>query len=177
VTHPEGKSLFLPHLEEKGEPGLLLRVALPYYLTRFSGSKIMAYSKGSLVLSEANRDDVPALAAMFPRAYHNTEIFKKMMPDTRATDKWWQDSHRVALQDPQTRFVKVTDEESREIVAMARWILPRANDGGSQPGSEEDRWPGFPDDFDHELAGALFESVERGRLEHMKDRKHYCKSR
>jgi hypothetical protein len=177
VTQLQGKNLFLQHLQEKGEPGLLLRTALPYYFSLFSGSKIMAYSKGSLVLSQANLDDVPTLAAIFPRAFHNTEFFKKMMPDTRANDKWWQDSHRVALQDPQTRFVKVADEESGEIVAMARWVLPRANDGGPQPGSEEDRWPGFTDDFDHELAGPLFESVERGRIEHMKNGKHYCKSR
>jgi len=135
----------------------------------------MASSKGSFVLSEATLDDIPVLSPIFFRAYHNTPYFEKMMPDTPTNDKWWQDSHRIAILDPKTRVVKVTDQESGEIVAMARWILPR-DDEGPQPGSGEDRWPAMSEDFDRSLSDPMFEAMTRYREEFMKDRKHYCKS-
>lgn len=133
----------------------------------------MMYAKGSLVLSKAVLDDIPALSAIFPRAYHNTPFFEKMMPDTPANDGWWQESHRIALLDPATHFIKVTDQETGEIVAMARWILPGSG-SGPQPGSGGERWPDFTDDVDRSLADPLFEAMGRGRDENMKDRKHYC---
>jgi hypothetical protein len=134
----------------------------------------MAYSKGSLVLTEATPDDVPALAAIFPLSYHSTPYFKKMFPDTSANDIWWQDSHRIAMLDPRTRFVKVTDQANEKIVGMARWLLPRTDDG-PQPGSEEDRWPEFTNDVDRTLSDPLFEVMGRSRAEYMQNRKHYCR--
>lgn len=136
----------------------------------------MAYSKGSLVLSNANVDDLPALAATFPRAFHDTPFYRKMIPDTPANEKWWQDSHRIALLDPKTHFVKVTDEENGEIAALARWVFPRDDDGGPQPASEKARWPEFTDEVDRSLCDSLFESMGRAREEYMGDRKHYCRS-
>jgi hypothetical protein len=136
----------------------------------------MANSKGSLVLSEAKLDDIPALSVIFPQAYHPVPYFEKMMPDTPANDEWWRDSHRIAILDPKTRVVKVTDQETDEIVAMARWLLPRDADEDLHPGSEEDRWPAFSEDFDRSLCDPMFESMARSREEFMKDRKHYCKS-
>lgn len=139
----------------------------------------MSYPRCSLVLSEAILDDIPALSAMFPRAYHNTPYFKQMMPDTLENDKWWQEAHRIAMLDPKTRFVKVTNQENGEIVAMARWMLPRDDDddGGPQPGSEEERWPAIPDGCDRSLSDPIFEIMGRSREEFMKDRKHYCRLR
>lgn len=131
------------------------------------------YSKGSLVLSEAVPDDIPTLSKMFPRSFHNDPYHKKMIPDTPANDNWWQESHRRAIRDPKTRLVKVTDEDTGEIVATARWVLPR-DDDGPQPALEEERWPEFTDDFDHELANALFGGMGEHRTTFMGDRKHYC---
>jgi hypothetical protein len=88
----------------------------------------MAYSKGSLVLSEVTIDDLPVLSAMFPRVYHNTPFYAKMMPDTPAIEEWWKESDRNALLDPRTRFANVTDEDTPEVVAMVRWVLPRDNE-------------------------------------------------
>ncbi len=134
----------------------------------------MAYSKGSLVLSKATVADIPALSPTFPRAFHDTPIFAAMLPDTPANDKWWQQSHEIALLDPQTHCVKVVDQETGEIVALARWLLP-GNDDEPQPGSAEDRWPDFTDETDRTLTDALFGAMERGREKFMGNRKHYCK--
>lgn len=132
----------------------------------------MAYSNSTFVLSDANLDDIPALAKIFPRAYHRSPFFRKMIPDTAANDKWWQEAHRIALLDPKTRFVKVTDREKGEVVAMARWVLPR-DDGDQQPGSEEGRWPKMTDDVDHELSTIMFGSMARYRRTLMGDQRHY----
>ena len=135
----------------------------------------MGYSKGSLILSEASLDDIPSLSAMFPRAYHNSTYFKKMMPDTPAIDRWWQESHRIAILDRKSHVIKVTDQENGQIVAMARWVLPR-DDIGPQPASEEERWPEFPVDVDRSLSEPMFGDMAQNRKDTMKDRKHYCRS-
>jgi hypothetical protein len=136
----------------------------------------MASSKGSFILSIATLDDIPVLSTMFPRAFHNTPYFVKMMPNTPETDKWWQESHRIALLDPKTRVVKVTAQETGKMVAMARWLLPRDSDDESpHPGAEKDRWPEMSEEFDQSLTGPMFASMARFREECMKDRKHYCK--
>jgi hypothetical protein len=134
----------------------------------------MTKPKCSFILSRATLEDVPILSTTFHRAYHDTPFFRKMMPDTPADDKWWQESHRIALLDPKTHVVKVTNQENGEIVALARWVLPR-DDGGPQPGSEDGRWPDSTEDFDHTLCDAVFGAAERGRKEIMGDRKHYSK--
>ncbi|KAF7508498.1 hypothetical protein GJ744_009211 [Endocarpon pusillum] len=95
-----------------------------------------------------------------------------MIPDTPAIEEWWKESHQNALLDPRTRFAKVTDEDTAEVVAMVRWVLPRDNES-PQPGPEKRRWPEFPDDVDRSLADPLFESVALARKEIMEDRRHY----
>ena len=134
----------------------------------------MAYSKGSLVLSKATAADIPVLSTTFHRAFHDNPFFMAMLPDTPANDRWWQESHKIALLDPKSHVVKVVDQENGEIVAMARWVLP-GDDGSPQPGSADDRWPDFTDDIDRTLADPLFASMARSRKEFMGDRKHYRK--
>ena len=134
----------------------------------------MAYSKGSLVLSRATVADVPALSPIFARSFHDAPFFVAMFPDNPVNDKWWQESHKMVLQDPHTHCVKVVDQESGEIVAFARWVLPGNNDG-PPPGSEEDRWPAFTDTMDRSLTDPLFEAMAVGREKFMGNRKHYCK--
>jgi GNAT superfamily N-acetyltransferase len=134
----------------------------------------MAYSKGSLVLTKATVADIPVLSTTFHRAFHDTAFYKAMVPDTPANDKWWQESHKIALLDPETHVVKMVDQENGNIAAMARWVLP-GKDGSPQPGSAEDRWPEFTNDVDRTLADPLFAAMARGRQEFMGDRKHYCK--
>ncbi len=75
---------------------------------------------------------------------------------------------------PKTHFVKVTDQANGEIVALARWVLPR-DDNGPQPGSEEERWPELTDEVDRSLADPLFETMGRIRVEIIGERKHYCR--
>lgn len=134
----------------------------------------MAYTKGPLVLSDATMDDIPALSRLYPRAYYSAPYFKKMMPDTAGIDKWWQESHQIAMRDPKTRVVKVTDQGNGDIVAMARWVLP-GDDGGRHPGSGEGRWPEFTDDVDLELSTPMFGQLARRREELMVQRRHYCR--
>lgn len=135
----------------------------------------MAKSKGSLVLSPATLEDLPVISTMFPRSYHNSPFFKKMLPDTPANEKWWQESHRIALHDPLTRVVKVTDQGNGEIVGLVRWVLPREGEG-PQPGSEKGRWPEFTDDVDKTLSGPMFGFMAQRREEVMGDKRHYCTS-
>lgn len=134
----------------------------------------MAYSKGSLVLTRATLDDLPTFPAVCFQPFHTEPYFKKMIPDTPANQEWWRKYYKSALLDPKTHMVKVTDQQNGKIVAFASWLLPR-DDDGPQPGSGEDRWAEFTEDFDKSLADALFGSMAQARDKFMGDRKHYCR--
>ncbi len=98
------------------------------------------------------------------------------MPHTSAGIKSWENATLVALKDPYTRVLKVTDESTSEIISSGRWILPRKEEdgGGHQPGEEKDRWGDLPEQCDEELVKALFGAFAKNMSGFMEDRRHYC---
>ena len=127
-----------------------------------------------LVLSEATLSDASAIAPLFFRSFHDQPYFRAMMPKTPACVESWKTATKIALDDPYTRVLKVTDEKTGEIVSSGRWIFPREELDTHQPGEEEDRWGDLPEQCDEELANALFGAFAENRRGFMGDRRHYC---
>lgn len=126
----------------------------------------------------------PALAAIFPLAYHNTPYHKEIdARHLRPTTNGGKNPTESPSWIPRPMSSKSQTRTLEKSSQMARWILARDGDGddgdgtgGPQPGSEDDGRPPFTDGIDRSLSDALFEVMGRSRAEYMRKRKHYCTS-
>ncbi|KEQ87903.1 acyl-CoA N-acyltransferase [Aureobasidium pullulans EXF-150] len=118
--------------------------------------------KSGLRLEYATSDDAEAIAPLFAQSFHDHAYFRP-----------WADIFRFATKDSSTICLKVTDDETGQIISHGRWVRPKKEDADAQPGHEEERWSALDPYLDVETAEALFGAFERNRHEMMEDRKHY----
>ncbi|KAK3068668.1 hypothetical protein LTR53_013582 [Teratosphaeriaceae sp. CCFEE 6253] len=128
---------------------------------------------GGLSLAEAHRDDLDAMKPLFFLAFHDETFYRELISDTPQARDAFRRATELAMNDPYTKVLKVTENGSDVIVAMGRWIAPRAEDSETQPGTNPGRWGDFPRYCNMQLASALFGSFARKRQEMMGSRKHY----
>ena len=131
----------------------------------------------SLKLCEADYTDIPALSSVFSKSFHPVSSFmKQAIPDTLQISQWWNEVNLFALNDPQTRIMKVVDTAAEgRIVALARWGLPA---GEKVMAVGAGCWCTVPLTADHDeaLCDAFIGFMAECRREVMQDRPHYCKS-
>jgi GNAT superfamily N-acetyltransferase len=126
----------------------------------------------AFLVSEARPEDVPELTSVYFASFIDS-FSMSMFPRTPEVRTWWEGDLGQAFTDPHARMIKVVDDESGEIAAFAKWVLP-ATDSEHK---EDEPLPEWPEGSDKELCQNFFSGLLETKKRLMGSRAYYCKCR
>jgi hypothetical protein len=82
----------------------------------------------------------------------------------------------AAQQQASVRLLKVTDDDTGEVIAFAMWEVVEAEGTQQQQEAGKRQWVRLPDGANQALSDAFQDALEALRRRHMRGRKYYCMS-
>ncbi|KAI9736230.1 MAG: hypothetical protein M1834_001116 [Cirrosporium novae-zelandiae] len=119
-----------------------------------------------LELLPASLEDVPILTSIYFSAFQDA-LALALFPRTEGVRLWWE-SHldEEMRNEPEARFLKVIDLNTKEIIAFAKWVLPSQE-------TRADETPSWPEDSNNELCNEFFGNLAKAHADIMGSIPHY----